>query len=277
MNPLNAPLQAVPSSICDFSLMSLLSYHMKSHNTFCEICGLTSGKLISITRHIDAWSYLTISLARRWFSFFGGGGAGNAGNAAFNTASFLIGLTKIISYGMLMQHDCVIASCNALTYLSNHTKLDHPKTFQPGGNLIMVLNAVQRNGTSVLLWPGVRARRRLMWALSSHLALSFLLQEGFLPFWPCLCSGRLVGTWLRIPGSQPAAAHRCQVASLEAIRFSAVGRCVVKGVWSSAGLLGAKGGKRRGSGFGHPEWLVESHKLLQNSLAISSRALRARS
>lgn len=29
------------------------------------------------------------------------------------------------------------------------------------------------------------------------------------------------------------------------------GRCVVKGARDSAGLLGARGGKRRGSGFGH--------------------------
>lgn len=48
------------------------------------------------------------------------------------------------------------------------------------------------------------------------------------------------------------------------------GRCVVKGAQDSVGLLGARGGKRRGSGFGHHDWPVESHRLLQNSLAVST-------
>lgn len=86
-----------------------------------------------------------ISLGRRWLSgvFLGGekGRAGNAGNATFFTASFPIGLIKIISYGMLMQHDCIIASCTARTYLLSHIKLDNGKTFQPSGNVITLPNA----------------------------------------------------------------------------------------------------------------------------------------
>lgn len=35
----------------------------------------------------------------------------------FNTVSFPAGLIKIVSYGMLMQHDCIIASCTALSIL----------------------------------------------------------------------------------------------------------------------------------------------------------------
>lgn len=64
MNPLNAPLQGVPTTLVFMisALTLLVSYHMKSHNTFCEIRGLISEKLISISRHIDVWSYLTTFL-----------------------------------------------------------------------------------------------------------------------------------------------------------------------------------------------------------------------
>lgn len=72
-----------------------------------------------------------------------------------NTTPFPIGLIQIISYGMLMQHDCIIASCTCPTYLLNHTKLDKAKTFQPDGNVIMLPNAVQCARTLVLLWPRV--------------------------------------------------------------------------------------------------------------------------
>lgn len=272
MNPLNAPLQAVPPTLVyDFSLTLLVSYHMKSHNNFYEIHGLISGKLISITRHIDVWSYLTTFLLTEGTLFWAGKREEQAMlrmQLTFNTASFPIALIKIISYGMLMQHDCIIASCTALTYLLSHTKLDNVKTFQPGGNVIMLLNAVQRDGTSVLLRPRMLGQRH-DWC--EHLASTSLslssCQEGLLAFQLCLCSGRLVGARFSILGSgwphlQP---------SGSALRGG--GGRMVKGVWGSAGLLGARGGKRRGLGFGNPEWLVENHKLLQNSLAISSRAL----
>lgn len=64
----------------------------------------------------------------------------------FNTAAFPIGLIKIVRYGMLMQHDCIIASCTALTYLLSHTKLDNVKTFQPVEMLpccLMVCNSLE--------------------------------------------------------------------------------------------------------------------------------------
>ena len=73
----------------------------------------------------------------------------------FNTASFPIEMIKIISYGMLMQYDCITASCTALTYLLSRPKLDNMKTFQPGGNVIMLPYAVQRARTLVLLQPRV--------------------------------------------------------------------------------------------------------------------------
>lgn len=56
---------------------------------------------------------------------------------------------------MLMQHDCIIASCTALTYLLSHIKWDNGKTFQPGGNVTTLPNAVRRARAPVLLWPRV--------------------------------------------------------------------------------------------------------------------------
>lgn len=60
----------------------------------------------------------------------------------FNASSFPIEWIKIISYSMLVQHDCIIASCTALIYLLSHTKSDNVKIFQPDGNVIVLPNDV---------------------------------------------------------------------------------------------------------------------------------------
>lgn len=237
--------------------MLLVSYHMKSRNTFCEIHGLICRKLISTTRHIDVWSCLTTFLLAEdgwffwlvwfWLGFFWRGEeqAMLGTQPILNTAAFPIGLIKIARYGTLMQHDCIIASCTALTYLLSHTKLDNVKTFQPGGNVTVLPNGVQLTGTLVLLLPGVLGHRD-DWCEHSEatsLALSSC-QEGLLALWLCLCSGRLVGASLSIPGSQPATAHQCWVGSLAAIGFSPAGRREMRGE-GCARLCGLAGSKRR--------------------------------
>jgi len=56
---------------------------------------------------------------------------------------------------MLMQRDCIIAFCTPQIYLLSHTKLDNTKTFQPGGNVTLLPDAVQCDGTFALLSPWV--------------------------------------------------------------------------------------------------------------------------
>lgn len=56
---------------------------------------------------------------------------------------------------MLMQHDFIIASCTAQTYLLSHIKLDNGKTFQPSGNVITLPNAARCARAPVLPWPRV--------------------------------------------------------------------------------------------------------------------------
>lgn len=143
----------------------------------------------------------------------------------------------------------------------------------------MVPNAVQCTRTLVLLLPRVLGQGDDWCEHSAATSLSLSsCQEGLLAFQLCLCSSRLVGAQLSIPGSQLATVCQCRLASLAAIGSSPARRRrhVVKGSQGSVGLLGARGGQRRGSGFSHPKWLVGSHKLLQNSLAVSSRALGER-
>lgn len=94
---------------------------------------------------------------------------GSAGNTTCFQHSFPIGLIKIISYGILMQHDCIIECCTALSSLLRHAKLDNVKTFNPSGNLIAL--------------PGCKAA-----------CLHLVLLYACIPSSPsCCCPGCLLG------------------------------------------------------------------------------------
>lgn len=78
---------------------------MKSHNIFCGIHGLISRKIISSTRLTDVWSYLIPFLLAEGIPGFlcrrREEQAVLGMQLSFNSASFPVGLTKMVSYSIM--------------------------------------------------------------------------------------------------------------------------------------------------------------------------------